>query len=239
MILFNFAVAARYRCLDLVSSVILSGMTPLLEGHLAATGKSSSIQFLADCSGNHLEATATTQKRLAFLIMLVHIFPTVNSLQEALARAMMNGDWFLCDEFDLAEPAINNILYPLIEGQNYLRVPNSSIVFMASTGFRFFATQNGSTYAGRHEAPITLRSRFIRIDFPPFLRRSNYSTSLRIGTIRCDSMQMQLRRSSSRLLLRPLLPWWKPSILARMAKLYLDHRYWHDSARSHQDHSSA
>ena len=81
---------------------------------------------------------------------------------------MREGLWFVADEFDLAEPAVMNVLYPLLEGQTTLVVPNTTIVIQARPEFRFFATQNGTQYAGRKEAPSTLRSRFVEITFPLF-----------------------------------------------------------------------
>jgi hypothetical protein len=94
--------------------------------------------------------------------------PNGQFLPGALSCAMSEGHWFVADEFDLAEPAVMNVLYPILEGQKHLTVPNTGRVLLAQDGFRFFATQNGTTYVGRKQLPKTLRSRFLEIFFENF-----------------------------------------------------------------------
>ena len=81
----------------------------------------------------------------------------------ALARAMLNGDWIILDEFDLADPAVTSMLAPLLEGRRSLTIPNTNLTVTAKSSFRLFATQNGSSYAGRKPLPLSLRSRFAEI----------------------------------------------------------------------------
>ncbi|CAF3897145.1 unnamed protein product, partial [Rotaria sp. Silwood1] len=63
---------------------------------------------------------------------------------------------------------VMNVLYPILEGQQHLTVPNTGQTLVARDGFRFFATQNGTSYVGRKQLPKTLRSRFLEIQFHSF-----------------------------------------------------------------------
>ena len=88
----------------------------------------------------------------------------------ALVDAMKDGHWFLADEFDLAEPAVLNSLFPILEGKQMIDIPGAARKVRIHPNFRFFATQNGVKYANRHKLPETLRRRFIEVqfcDFPP------------------------------------------------------------------------
>ena len=86
----------------------------------------------------------------------------------ALKRAMEEGNWFLADEFNLAEPAVLNMLFPLLEGKNCIRIPGNDEIIEAHPNFRFFATQNDSSFANRHELSHSLRNRFVEIQVEDF-----------------------------------------------------------------------
>ncbi|CAF3432646.1 unnamed protein product [Rotaria socialis] len=149
----------------LCASVICSRPV-LLEGP-AATGKTSLIEYLAQCDNKILYRVNNT-KGTTIQDYFGSYMPNGEFLNGALSRAMLDGDWFVADEFDLAEPAVMNVLYPILEGQQCLTVPNTGQTLMARDGFRFFATQNGTSYVGRKQLPKTLRSRFLEIQFHSF-----------------------------------------------------------------------
>ncbi|CAF1151526.1 unnamed protein product, partial [Rotaria sordida] len=86
----------------------------------------------------------------------------------ALYRAMKNGWWFLADEFNLADPSVMNTLFPLLEGKNSIAIPSSGKIIKARPGFHFFATQNDASYANRHQLPVSLRNRFLEVQFDDF-----------------------------------------------------------------------
>ncbi|CAF1156114.1 unnamed protein product, partial [Adineta ricciae] len=86
----------------------------------------------------------------------------------ALYRAMENGWWFLADEFNLADPSVMSVLFPLLEGKNSIVIPSTGEVIYAKVGFQFFATQNDSSYLNRHQLPNSLRNRFLEIQFDDF-----------------------------------------------------------------------
>ncbi|CAF0986919.1 unnamed protein product [Didymodactylos carnosus] len=86
----------------------------------------------------------------------------------ALYRAMTNGWWFLADEFNLADPSVMNMLFPLLEDKNSITIPSSGKIITAKPGFHFFATQNDASYANRHQLPVSLRNRFLEVQFQDF-----------------------------------------------------------------------
>eukprot|EP00467_Chlorarachnion_reptans_P010801 CAMPEP_0114502740 /NCGR_PEP_ID=MMETSP0109-20121206/9264_1 /TAXON_ID=29199 /ORGANISM="Chlorarachnion reptans, Strain CCCM449" /LENGTH=7408 /DNA_ID=CAMNT_0001680699 /DNA_START=96 /DNA_END=22323 /DNA_ORIENTATION=+ len=144
----------------------LCNIPVLLEGP-AAVGKTSLITYMAKVQGKILERvnntdTTTTQDYLGSYL------PSGYFCKGALARAMESGNWFLADEFNLANPSIMNMLAPILEGRNEVTVPGTSLKIHAHPDFRFFATQNSSAYANRHKLPVFLRSRFVDIQFTEY-----------------------------------------------------------------------
>lgn len=81
---------------------------------------------------------------------------------------MENGWWFLADEFNLADPVVMCMLFPLLEGKGQIQVPGTDKIIVAEPGFRFFATQNDATYASRHQLPASLRNRFLEVQVCEF-----------------------------------------------------------------------
>ncbi|CAF4499017.1 unnamed protein product, partial [Rotaria sp. Silwood2] len=139
----------------------------------------------------------------------------------ALYRAMENGSWFLADEFNLADPSVMNILFPLLEGKNSIIIPTSGKIITAKPGFHFFATQNDASYANRHQLPISLRNRFVEIQFDEFpevelseiLRRRNKSDKHKQTNLTDQSAKSlalfyhQLICTRSRITFRELVKW--------------------------------
>ncbi|CAF4415448.1 unnamed protein product [Rotaria sp. Silwood2] len=139
----------------------------------------------------------------------------------ALYRAMENGWWFLADEFNLADPSVMNILFPLLEGKNSIIIPTSGKIITAKPGFHFFATQNDASYANRHQLPISLRNRFVEIQFDEFpevelseiLRRRNKPDKHKQTNLTDQSAKSlalfyhQLIRTRSRITFRELVKW--------------------------------
>jgi MoxR-like ATPase len=155
------------------ASVILScvdfNLPVLLEGP-AAVGKTSLIAHLAKMRKRRLErinntATTSIQDYFGSYLPSQHGF----SFQPgALYRALVNGTWFLADEFNLAEPGVLSLLFPLLEGQRRLSIPGHAEPVVAHADFRFFATQNDASYANRQRLPPALRNRFMEVQFTDF-----------------------------------------------------------------------
>lgn len=157
---------------EAVLACVACNMPVLLEGP-AAVGKTSLVSYLAKNQKNpkkleRVNNTDTTsiQDYLGSYLPMGNIFV----FQEgALYRAMKNGWWFLSDEFNLAEPAVLNLLFPLLEGKGLIQIPGTDKTVHAHPDFRFFATQNDAKYASRHQLPTSLRNRFLEVqvnDFP-------------------------------------------------------------------------
>ena len=70
--------------------------------------------------------------------------------------------------FNLASPTVLNMLFPILEGRGYITLPDNGRRVVAAPGFRFFATQNGASYSNRHLLPMSLRSRFVEVQFADF-----------------------------------------------------------------------
>lgn len=97
-----------------------------------------------------------------------------------LAEAMDEGEWFLADEMNLAQPSILNELFPLLDGTGVVAVPGTDRYFTAQNGFHFFATQNDETYANRKPLGRNLRNRFVVIKVPEFTDDEMQNVLLRL-----------------------------------------------------------
>ena len=161
---------SRKKYAEQLLSSIICGFPILLEGP-AAVGKTSLVTMLAVGRGKQLERvnntlTTTIQDYLGSYIPVGDSFIFQ---QGALYRAMVAGDWFLSDEFNLADPNIMNMLVPILEGAKEFTIPGTDERIVIGDGFRFFATQNpDGKYAGRNKLPPTLRSRFIEVQIGDF-----------------------------------------------------------------------
>ena len=161
---------SRKKYAEQLLSSIICGFPILLEGP-AAVGKTSLVTMLAAGHGKQLERvnntlTTTIQDYLGSYIPVGDSFIFQ---QGALYRAMVAGDWFLSDEFNLADPNIMNMLVPILEGAKEFTIPGTDERIAIGDGFRFFATQNpDGKYAGRNKLPPTLRSRFIEVQIGDF-----------------------------------------------------------------------
>ena len=157
---------SQYDNACLLSAAISCDFPALLEGP-AATGKTSLVSHLSSCQGRQLERVNNTENT-SLNDYLGSILPNGQFAPGPLVRAMEQGCFFLADEFDLAEPAVLNMLYPILEGKKTILLPTTNQFITADESFRFFATQNGTCYAGRKELPSSLRSRFTEVIFQDF-----------------------------------------------------------------------
>src|SRR5438067_1326487 len=80
----------------------------------------------------------------------------------------MHSRPFVSDEFNLASPAVMNVVAPLLEGRQSVIDPQTGNTIQAHPGFRFFATQNHAIYADRNRLPVSLRNRFLEVQFSEF-----------------------------------------------------------------------
>ncbi|CAF4496215.1 unnamed protein product, partial [Rotaria sp. Silwood2] len=172
---------SRLNYANAVLGAVTCNIPLLLEGP-AAVGKTALISYLCknlktqifnnnSNSGIQLERvnntdTTTIQDYLGTFLPVNDGFAFQKG---ALYRAMENGWWFLADEFNLADPSVMNMLFPLLEGKNAITIPTSGKIITAKPGFQFFATQNDASYANRYQLPVSLRNRFLEVQFGEFL----------------------------------------------------------------------
>lgn len=160
---------SRYEAAKRCCASVICSRPILLEGP-AATGKTSLIEYLAKCLQKTLYRISNTQDT-TIQDYFGSYMPDGHFYNGSLSDAMSGGHWFVADEFNLAEPAVLNVLYPILEGQKKIRIPNTNQFVLVHQDFRFFATQNETKYLGRKQLPKTLRSRFFEIHFDCFNER--------------------------------------------------------------------
>lgn len=169
---------------DAVMGCVECNMPVLLEGP-AAVGKTSLIDFLSkQMPRRQKQGDSNTESAILLLRVNNSASTTVQDYlgsylpsgdgdfvfrEGALLKAMRCGYWFLADEFNLAEPAVMSLLYPILEGQTSISVPGTDVVVQAHGDFRFFATQNDAKgYAGRFVLPVSLRNRMLEVQVRDF-----------------------------------------------------------------------
>lgn len=172
----------RFKFAQAVALCISCNKPILLEGPPAA-GKTALVEVLSRPEMGatnrplmRVNNTDTTSLHDYFGTYLPEASPGSSGIPEfvfcpgALTVAMTEGLWFLSDEINLADPSILSALAPVLEGAQSVMIPNTSIVVQIKEGFRFFATQNDSRFAGRKKLPAKLRSLFLEAqvtEIPP------------------------------------------------------------------------
>jgi midasin (ATPase involved in ribosome maturation) len=197
ILLINNSTPTRYEAVKHLCASIICSRPVLLEGP-PATGKTSLTAYLAKCYGKLLYRVNNT-KDTTIQDYFGSYMPNGDFLYGSLSRAMIDGKWFVADEFDLAEPAVMNVLYPILEGQQQIIVPNTDKILSVHDGFRFFATQNGTNYIGRKQLPKTLRSRFLEIHFQPFTEKELEFIIIQRQSTESTSFTNELKTFASRI----------------------------------------
>ena len=158
----------------------------------------------------------------------------------ALYAAMESGDWFLADEFNLAEPAVLNLLFPLLEGRKTIEF-TANEELRTDSKFRFFATQNNASYANRHKLPLALRNRFIEVQVKEFdvneilqilknrpetaeLTQFQEEKSLEQSLGNISSVYLKLREQNHNITLRELIKWLRRGLVLKGSLSALDCR---------------
>ena len=155
---------------DIANSIKIGlscGWALLLEGP-AAVGKTELISRIGKNEGKILERVnnnSNTTTNDYFGSYIPKKGKEFEYQDGPLVKAMKEGWWFLADEFNLAEPAVLNSLFPLLEGHKKIALPGTDLNIIVHENFRFIATQNDSKYAGRNQLSLSLQNRFITIQF--------------------------------------------------------------------------
>ncbi|KAL6122770.1 hypothetical protein NUSPORA_00027 [Nucleospora cyclopteri] len=82
-----------------------------------------------------------------------------------LVNAMLNGDWVILDELNLAPSDVLESLNRLLDDNNEVFIPETDEIIKPHKNFRLFATQNIS-YIGRKGLAKSFRNRFVEILVP-------------------------------------------------------------------------
>ncbi|ORD99878.1 MDN1 [Hepatospora eriocheir] len=77
---------------------------------------------------------------------------------------MINGDWVLLDELNLAPSDVLEVLNRVLDDNKEIYIPETNEIIKSSKEFRIFGTQN-LNYGGRHGLAKSFRNRFIEITF--------------------------------------------------------------------------
>jgi MoxR-like ATPase len=164
---------SRVKHASAVAGAVLCNLPVFLEGD-AAVGKTKLIIALGQTwEGGplRLERINNTDSTTIqdYLGSYIPIGKSFEYREGALTRALKNGDWFLADDFNLANSSVMALMFPLLEGRRELELPGKREMLTAHPNFRFFATRNPGSYANRHALPTSLRNRFLEVqveDFP-------------------------------------------------------------------------
>ncbi|GFS38685.1 midasin [Nephila pilipes] len=111
-----------------------------------------------------------------------------------LIKAMVEGNFFLCDEISLADDSVLERLNSVLEQEQKILLTEKSldeemnVEITAEKGFQFFATMNPGGDFGKKELSPALRNRFTEIWCP-----SNMSSKLDIMEIVDSNIQKELR----------------------------------------------
>lgn len=91
-----------------------------------------------------------------------------NFVEGSLVKAVRNGEWLLLDEINLASPdtleSIADLLSESLEQRSILLSERGDVdAIKAHSEFRIFGCMNPSTDVGKHDLPVSIRSRFSEI----------------------------------------------------------------------------
>eukprot|EP00397_Hematodinium_sp_SG-2012_P000002 GEMP01000002.1.p1 GENE.GEMP01000002.1~~GEMP01000002.1.p1 ORF type:complete len:4987 (+),score=1049.94 GEMP01000002.1:46-15006(+) len=160
---------SRQRMAGVILQAVTCRLPVLLEGH-SAVGKTTMIADLAKMKGKSVERVNNTEDTRIedYLGAWIPEGRQFVFQKGALRRAMEDGSWFLADEFNLCPPSEMSLLAPILEGDASNWSAQWGPKIEVHPDFRFFATQNHSSYIGRHKLPVALRNRFLELQVDDF-----------------------------------------------------------------------
>ncbi|KAI0314077.1 hypothetical protein OF83DRAFT_1165344 [Amylostereum chailletii] len=157
------------KLIDLARIIVTRRFPVLIEGP-TSSGKTSSIEYLAKCTGhrfiriNNHEHT-DIQEYLGSYVSDSQTGKLVFK-DGLLVQALRQGDWIVLDELNLAPTDVLEALNRLLDDNRELVIPETQEVVRPHPHFMLFATQNPpGLYAGRKVLSRAFRNRFLEVHF--------------------------------------------------------------------------
>nr|XP_027202827.1 midasin-like [Dermatophagoides pteronyssinus] len=138
----------------------------LIEGK-PGVGKTCTIEWLAKVFNKKLYRFNMSDQSDLFDLLGSYSFKNENFVWKigGLTSAILNGDWVLIDEINLAPQSILEGLNSLFDFRNSLYISQFDETLVPTDGFRLFATQNKHSYGtGRKGLPISFLNRFAKLE---------------------------------------------------------------------------
>lgn len=141
-------------------------------------GKTSLIQNLAEICGFRL-VRLNLSEHIDLSDLLGSDLPAESQASSSVtfefvfgpvSRAVINDDWLLLDELNLANQAVLEGLNSLLDHRKELYIPEVNRVLKCGKNFKLFAAQNPySQGGGRKQLPQSFLNRFICIYLQPLM----------------------------------------------------------------------
>ncbi|PXF43299.1 Midasin [Gracilariopsis chorda] len=161
--------SAVRRTLKDICRILLIGAPrlPILLQGPTASGKTSTVTYLARLTGNKLIRINNHEHTELSEYVGGYVATASGSLvfsEGPLVQAARSGHWVLLDELNLAPPDVLESLNRLLDDNREIFIPETGETVRAHNNFRLFATQNPpGLYGGRKELSKAFRSRFVEL----------------------------------------------------------------------------
>ncbi|XP_017477860.1 PREDICTED: midasin, partial [Rhagoletis zephyria] len=153
---------------DLARIISIGKLPVLLQGPTSA-GKTSLIDYVARCSGNHclrINNHEHTDLQEYIGTYVADVTGKLSFKEGVLVQAMRNGYWIILDELNLASTDILEALNRVLDDNRELFIPETQTLVKAHPNFMLFATQNPpGLYGGRKTLSRAFKNRFIELHF--------------------------------------------------------------------------
>ncbi|KRX68499.1 Midasin [Trichinella sp. T9] len=157
------------RNLEDLCRVVSSRKFPVLLQGETSVGKTSLINYLANCTGNVCMRINNHQNTDIQDYVGNYVNDASGQLvfvEGPLVKAMRNGYWIILDELNLADSDVLESLNRVLDDNRELFIMETQKVVKAHRNFQIFATQNPpGLYGGRKSLSRAFRNRFVQMNF--------------------------------------------------------------------------
>ncbi|KAG8982623.1 hypothetical protein FRB90_006670, partial [Tulasnella sp. 427] len=153
-----------------LSRIILTRLFPVLIEGPTSAGKTSAIQYLAQCTGHRFVRINNHEHTDIQEYLGTYVSdPDSGKLvfhDGLLVRALREGHWIVLDELNLAPTDVLESLNRLLDDNRELVIPETQEIVRPHPSFMLFATQNpASLYGGRKVLSRAFRNRPLEVHF--------------------------------------------------------------------------